>query len=61
MAAIEIMRLQHLLILQNKIDLIREAAAREQFDQIKRFVQGTVAEKAPVIPISAQLKYNIEV
>lgn len=55
------MRLQHLLILQNKIDLIREAAAREQFDQIKRFVQGTVAEKAPVIPISAQLKYNIEV
>jgi len=61
LAAIEIMRLQHLLILQNKIDLIREAAAREQFEQIKRFVQGTVAEKAPVIPISAQLKYNIEV
>jgi translation initiation factor 2 gamma subunit (eIF-2gamma) len=29
------------------------------FDQL--FLSGTVAEGAPVIPISAQLKYNIEV
>ena len=26
-----------------------------------RFIQGTVAEGAPVIPISAQLKLNIDV
>ena len=26
-----------------------------------RFIEGTVAEGAPIIPISAQLKYNIEV
>jgi len=26
-----------------------------------RFTVGTVAEGAPIIPISAQLKYNIEV
>ena len=25
------------------------------------FIEGTVAEGAPIIPISAQLKYNIEV
>lgn len=25
------------------------------------FVKGTMAENAPIIPISAQLKYNIEV
>jgi hypothetical protein len=31
------------------------------FLQILRFIEGTVAEGAPVIPISAQLKYNIEV
>jgi translation initiation factor 2 subunit 3 len=54
------MKLRHILILQNKIDLVKEAQAKEQYDQIIRFVQGTVAEKAPVIPISAQLKYNIE-
>ncbi|XP_038048040.1 eukaryotic translation initiation factor 2 subunit 3, Y-linked [Patiria miniata] len=61
LAAIEIMKLKHILILQNKIDLVKEAQAREQYDQILRFVQGTVAEGAPVVPISAQLKYNIEV
>lgn len=26
-----------------------------------KFIEGTVAEGAPIIPISAQLKYNIEV
>ena len=60
LAAIEIMKLRHIIILQNKIDLVKEAQAKEQYDQIIKFVQGTVAEKAPVIPISAQLKYNIE-
>lgn len=61
LAAIEIMKLQHILILQNKIDLIKESQAKEQQEQILRFIEGTVAEKAPIIPISAQLKYNIEV
>jgi translation initiation factor 2 subunit 3 len=32
-----------------------------QFESIREFVSGTVAEKAPIIPISAQLKYNIDV
>lgn len=61
LAAIEIMQLKHILILQNKIDLVKEAQAKEQFQQITKFVEGTVAEGAPIIPISAQLKYNIEV
>ncbi|KAK3866443.1 hypothetical protein Pmani_018342 [Petrolisthes manimaculis] len=61
LAAIEIMKLKHILILQNKIDLCRESQLREQYDQILRFIQGTVAEGAPVIPISAQLKLNIDV
>ncbi|XP_023720125.1 eukaryotic translation initiation factor 2 subunit 3 isoform X2 [Cryptotermes secundus] len=61
LAAIEIMKLKHILILQNKIDLVKEGQAKEQYEQILKFVEGTVAEGAPVIPISAQLKYNIEV
>ena len=54
------MKLKHIIILQNKIDLVKEAQAKEQYEQILKFVQGTVAERAPIIPISAQLKYNIE-
>jgi len=61
LAAIEIMRLQNIIILQNKVDLIKEDAAVAQHDQIRKFVAGTVADQAPIIPISAVLKYNIDV
>jgi translation initiation factor 2 subunit 3 len=61
LAAVEIMKLQHIIILQNKIDLVKETQAREQHGQILDFVQGTVADGAPIVPISAQLKYNIDV
>lgn len=61
LAAVEIMKLKHILILQNKIDLVKESQAKEQYEQILGFVKGTIAEGAPVIPISAQLKYNIDV
>jgi translation initiation factor 2 subunit 3 len=60
LAAIEIMKLKHIIILQNKIDLIKEAAAETHYQQILQFIQGTVADNAPVIPISAQLKHNID-
>ncbi|KAL8287395.1 hypothetical protein RQP46_003253 [Phenoliferia psychrophenolica] len=60
LAAIEIMKLKHILVLQNKVDLIREAAADEHHQSILAFVKGTVADSAPIIPISAQLRYNID-
>ncbi|KAH8916269.1 hypothetical protein BT69DRAFT_1270601 [Atractiella rhizophila] len=61
LAAIEIMRLKDIIVLQNKVDLIKEAQAATQYQSIINFVRGTIAKKAPIIPISAQLKYNIEV
>ncbi|THG07809.1 hypothetical protein TEA_014440 [Camellia sinensis var. sinensis] len=61
LAAVEIMRLQHIIILQNKVDLIQENVAINQHEAIQKFIQGTVADGAPVIPVSAQLKYNIDV
>eukprot|EP01132_Coremiostelium_polycephalum_P004564 gene4564-5687_t len=60
-AAIEIMNLKNIIILQNKIDLVKEPAAKEQHQQILKFIQGTIAEGAPIIPISAEMKYNIDV
>ncbi|KAJ3302597.1 Eukaryotic translation initiation factor 2 subunit 3 [Kappamyces sp. JEL0829] len=60
LAAIEIMKLKHIIILQNKIDLIKESAAESHYQSILAFIQGTVANNAPIIPISAQLKYNID-
>jgi translation initiation factor 2 subunit 3 len=61
LAAVEIMKLRNIIIIQNKIDLVRDTAAEAQYAQIQSFIAGTVAESAPIIPISAQLKYNIDV
>lgn len=61
LAAVEIMRLGHIIILQNKIDLVKEDQAKMQHQQIRDFVAGTVADGAPILPISAQLGFNIDV
>lgn len=63
LAAVEIMRLQNILILQNKVDLLKPDAAEKHYQQIKEFVKSTVAESAPIIPICAveTKKYNIDV
>ena len=42
LAAIEIMKLKHIIILQNKIDLVKETQAQDQHEQILAFVQGEV-------------------
>ncbi|KAJ7604298.1 elongation factor Tu GTP binding domain-containing protein [Mycena polygramma] len=60
LAAVEIMQLKHLIILQNKVDLIPETQAAEHQKSISAFVEGTVAANSPIVPISAQLKYNID-
>lgn len=57
------MKLQHIIILQNKIDIIikEPGAAQKQYEDIKKFIAGSIADNAPIIPISAQLKYNVDV
>lgn len=61
--AVGIMNLDRIIILQNKIDLIFtiEGEAKKNYSQIKEFIKGTKAEHSPVVPISAQFKYNIDV
>ncbi|KAL9817974.1 putative protein-synthesizing GTPase [Arabidopsis thaliana] len=61
LASVDMMRLKHIIILQNKIDLINEKAATEQHEAIQKFITNTNAEDAPIVPVSAQLKYNIDV
>lgn len=61
LVAVEIMKLKHIIILQNKIDLVKESETVQRYKEIKAFVKGTVAENSPIIPISAQLKYNVDV
>merc|ERR1712032_1541132 len=61
LAAVEIMRLKHIIILQNKVELVTRQQAQAQHEEIKKFVAGTAADSSPIIPISAVLKYNVDV
>lgn len=58
--ALDIIGIKNIIIVQNKIDLVTEKQAKENYNQIKDFIKGTVAEKAPIIPISAQHGANID-
>ncbi|WOO79451.1 Eukaryotic translation initiation factor 2 subunit gamma [Vanrija pseudolonga] len=62
LAALEIIGIDphNIVILQNKMDLVRETEAVEHSEQIRKFVEGTTARLAPIIPVSAQLKFNID-
>ncbi len=58
--ALSIIGIEHIVIVQNKIDIVTKEQALENYKEIKEFVKGTVAENAPVIPISANHGVNID-
>jgi len=59
--ALNILGIKNIVIVQNKIDLVDEKQLMGNYEQIKSFVKGTVAENAPIIPVSAQHSANIDV
>ncbi|MEM0121805.1 MAG: translation initiation factor IF-2 subunit gamma [Saccharolobus sp.] len=59
-AALEIIGVKNLIIVQNKTDVVSKEEALSQYDQIKEFVKGTWAENVPIIPVSALHKINID-
>ncbi len=61
LAAAELIGIKNVVIVQNKIDIVDEKRARESYDEIKKFVKGTIAENAPIIPVSAQRAVNTDI
>ena len=58
--ALQAKKIKNIIIIQNKIDLISKEQALRNYKEIKEFIKNTIAENAPIIPISAQQKINIE-
>ncbi len=58
--ALQAKKIKEIIIVQNKIDLVSKEEALKNYKDIKNFVKGTMAENAPIIPISAQQEINIE-
>lgn len=60
LAAIEVVGVDKVVIVQNKIDIVDEKRVLESYHEITEFVKDTIAENAPIIPISAQHSANID-
>ncbi len=58
--ALQMLGMKKIVIAQNKVDLVGDADAKKNYAQIEKFVKGTVAEDAPIVPISAQQRLNID-
>ncbi|QIW25299.1 translation initiation factor IF-2 subunit gamma [Sulfolobus sp. S-194] len=58
--ALGIVNIKNLIIVQNKVDVVSKEEALKQYKQIKEFLRGTWAEDAPIIPVSALHKINID-
>ncbi|MCL2607997.1 MAG: translation initiation factor IF-2 subunit gamma [Methanomassiliicoccaceae archaeon] len=58
--ALSIVGIERIIIVQNKIDIVTREQALENYKQIKEFVKGTIAESAPIIPVSAHHDVNID-
>ncbi|WP_251341656.1 translation initiation factor IF-2 subunit gamma [Haloplanus halophilus] len=58
--ALDIIGVENIVIAQNKIDLVDREQAVRNHQEIEEFVEGTVAEDAPIVPISAQQEVNMD-
>ncbi len=61
LAALEIIGVDKIIIVQNKVELVSEKEALTNYKEIKRFVEGSIAKNAPIIPISAIFGTNTDV
>lgn len=58
---LNIVGIKNIVVVQNKIDLVTQEQAMKNYEQIKEFLKGSIAENSPIIPVSAQQRINIDV
>ena len=58
--ALQAKNIKNIIVVQNKIDLVTKEKALENYSEIKKMLKGTIAENAPIIPVSAQQEINID-
>lgn len=57
---LEAMGIKNIVIVQTKVDLVSKEKALENYKSIKEFLKGTMAENAPIIPVAANYKLNLD-
>ena len=59
--ALEIAGINNIVVVQNKVDLVDRDRAMQSHQEIKDFLAGTIAENAPIIPVSAHHDVNLDI
>ncbi|MHA1370781.1 MAG: translation initiation factor IF-2 subunit gamma, partial [Promethearchaeota archaeon] len=59
LAALEILEIKNIVIVQNKIDAIPKEKTLENYRQIKEFIKGSSIENSPIVPVSAAFRVNL--
>ncbi len=59
--ALNIIGVKNIVVVQNKIDVVDKDRALENYREIKKLLKDSPAENAPIIPVSALHKVNIDV
>jgi translation initiation factor 2 subunit 3 len=60
LVALKAKKIKKIIIAQNKIDLVSKEQALQNYKDLKEFVKGTIAEDAPIIPVSAIQGVNLD-
>jgi translation initiation factor 2 subunit 3 len=58
--ALEIIGIKNVVVVQNKIDIVSKEEAKKNYHEIKEFLKDTSYRSAPVIPLSAQQRTNLD-
>ncbi len=58
--ALQAKKINNIIVVQNKIDLVSKEQALKNYKEIKEFLKGSLSENAPIIPVSAQQGINID-
>ncbi|MBD3361518.1 translation initiation factor IF-2 subunit gamma [Candidatus Woesearchaeota archaeon] len=59
--ALEMMGVDKIVVIQNKIDLVSQEKAMQNYEQIKEFLKETKFENSPIIPMSALHGINLDI
>lgn len=52
--------IKNVVVAQTKIDLVTKEQAKAHYDSIKKFLKGSVAENAPIIPVVSNYGINVD-
>ncbi|MDE1845700.1 MAG: translation initiation factor IF-2 subunit gamma [Candidatus Micrarchaeota archaeon] len=52
--------IKRIIVVQTKVDIVGKEKAKVHYEQIKKFLAGTVAANAPIIPVMANKNVNVD-